>query len=113
MDERGFIKIFKTMDNIYKIKNTCRFIALASFTFGTILVLLFAFFRSHHSIIIVGIYYICAAVLLNLILFVSVFISALYFWQYRLELFAHGALLLINIPVAIGYFFLVLKLAGL
>ena len=100
------------MEIVSKIKNTCKFTALVSFTIGTILVALFAISRSHDAIIIIGFYYIGIAGILNLVLFVSVFLSAFYFWEDRADLFAHCGLLLLNIPIALAYFFLVHNLAS-
>jgi len=101
------------MKTIANIKNICKFTALVSFTIGTILVILFAMNKAQDSLIIIGFYYIFIAVMLNSILLFCVFISVLYFSQHRQELLAHCGLVLLNIPVALGYFFLVLNLSGL
>lgn len=101
------------MKIINKITNTCRVTAFLSFIIGTILLILFTMTRTFSPIITIGILYIYVAFIINLILFVFVFLSAFYFWQYRLELFRHCGLLVLNIPIAIVYFFIVLKFASL
>ncbi|WP_299111754.1 hypothetical protein [uncultured Winogradskyella sp.] len=101
------------MKVIQNIKNTCKITALVSFIIGTILVILFAITRTYTPIVTIGIFYVYIAVIINLLIFISVLLSAFYFWKYRLELFYHCGLLLMNIPIAIAYFIIVLKLIGL
>lgn len=101
------------METINNIKNTCKVTAFLSFTVGTILVILFAMNGTYGPIVMAGIYYIYIAFIINLILFIFVLLSAFYFWQFRWDLFKHCGLLLLNIPIAIIYFLIVLKLIGI
>lgn len=96
-----------------QIKNTAKLTALVSFIIGTFLVLLFALFRTCDTLIVIGIYYVAIAIAVNLIVFVSVLISVLYFWNLRHQLFITCGVLLLNIPIAIAYFFIVIYLSDL
>ena len=98
---------------VTNIKNTAKLTALASFVIGTFLVLFFALFRTYDAIIVIGIYYVGIAIVANLIVFISVFISALYFWNQRHKLFIACGTLLLNIPIVIAYFFIVIYLSDL
>lgn len=98
------------MSAVLKIKNTCKLSFLTSFCIGSMLLILFALTKDFEPFAIMGIYYLYIAFAVNLILFIGVVISALYFWDNRLELFGHAMLLTLNIPIAIGYFFIVLAL---
>ena len=95
---------------IQRIKNLCKGSSLLSFIIGTILLLLFLITRKFNAVITVGIYYVVIAFLYNLIIFVITLILAVYYWQNRNELLGHCGLLLLNLPIAIGYFFIVLNL---
>ncbi len=112
-NERGLLLKHKKMTTVNNIKNTGKLTALISFVIGTFFLLFFVIFKTYDSIVIIGMYYIAIAFIVNSIVFLSVFISGLYFWDRRLELFATCGILLLNIPIAIGYFFLVLNLSSL
>ena len=59
--------------------------------------------------VFIGIQYIYVAFAINVLLFFSVILAALVLWKKRIELIGHAMLLTLNIPVAIGYFFIVLN----
>lgn len=95
---------------IQRIKNVCKGSALLSFIIGTILLAIFLITQKFDSIVTIGIYFVVIALWYNLVVFIITLISAMYYWQNRIELLGHCGLLLLNIPIAIGYFFIVLNL---
>jgi len=101
------------MTIVNNIKNIGRLIALTSFALGTILLILFFLFKTNYPIVMIGIYYVAIALIVNTIIFVSTLISGIYFWNHRLQLFATCGILLANIPIAFGNFLLTLYLSGL
>ena len=101
------------MKTVYNIINTSKLIALISFALGTCLLLSFLLFPKIDSIIVIGLYYVGIATLINAILFLILIITAIAFWDYRIEVIKTCGLLLLNIPIAIGYFFMVINFIDL
>lgn len=97
------------MKTVYNIINTGKLIALISFALGTCLLLSFLLFPKIDSIIIIGLYYVGIAALINAILFLFLILTAFVYWDYRIKLFKTCGLMLLNIPIAIGYFFMVIN----
>ena len=101
---------YKHMTIINNIKNIGKLTTLTSFILGTILLILFVLFKTNYNIVEIGIYYVVIAFIVNIFVFVGILISGLYFWNHRLQLFATCGLLLVNLPIAFGYFLLTLYL---
>ena len=97
------------MKTIYNITNTGKLIALISFLLGTYLLVSFLLFPKVDSIVIIGLYYVGYATIINVILFVFLIIVVFIYWDYRVNILKTCGLLLLNIPIAIGYFFIVLN----
>lgn len=97
------------MDIVFAIKNTCKTSALVSFAIGTIILILFMITREIDPFAYIGIWYLYVAFAINAMLFFLVILSALFLWKNSIELLGHAMLLTLNIPVAIGYFFIVLN----
>ena len=95
---------------IQRIKNVCKGSTLLSFIIGTILLILFLISRKFGTIVSVGVYYVVIAFWFNVVIFFITLLSACYYWKNRIELFSHCVLLLINLPIAICYFFTVINL---
>jgi uncharacterized membrane protein len=95
---------------IQRIKNVCKGSALLSFIIGTILLAIFLITQKFDSIVTIGIYFVIIAFWYNLLIFIITLLTAIYYWQNRIELLGHCGLLLLNLPIAIGYFFIVLSL---
>jgi len=95
------------------LKNTAKLTALISFIMGTLILVTYVLFHSskyNTDIIQIGISYVSIAIVINTIIFIITCSSALYYWNNRLELFASSGLLLLNIPIAFAYFFIVLSM---
>jgi len=100
------------MDIVFKIKHTCKLSAITSFAIGSILLMLFMITKKSDPFVYMGIWYLYIAFAINLILFFLVLISAIIYWEKRVQLFGHAMLLTLNIPIAIAYFFIVLNFIG-
>ncbi len=101
------------MRNLNNIKHTGKLTALISFAIGTFLLIFFLLFKNHQSIIMIGIYYVIGAFVINTVVFITLLLSAFYFWNQRVDLLKTCGILLLNIPIAIGYFYLVLHFIDL
>jgi len=88
---------------ITQTKNkTALLIALISFLFGTILLLIF---HLHHTLLIVriGLLYVIIATVLNTIILIDLSISSFVNSQYQKENRITILIFLLNIPITIGY----------
>ncbi|MEH1006784.1 MULTISPECIES: hypothetical protein [Winogradskyella] len=97
------------MKTLYHIINTAKLIGLISFVLGTCLLVSFLLFPNTNSIVITGLYYVGYATITNAIMFLILIITAFVYWTYRSLVFRTCGLLLLNIPIAICYFFIVIK----
>ena len=79
-----------------------------SLIIGTALFLLYIF-SQNTEIIILGFVYLCIATVLNLMLFLSLLIMVLSDAKSRIENLKSMGLLIINIPIAILYFFILIE----
>lgn len=97
------------MKTLYNITNTVKLIAIISFVLGTCLLLSFFLFPKNDALTVDGLYYVGYATLINAVLFLVLIIMAFVYWDYRVPIFKTCGVLLLNIPVAIGYFFIVMN----
>jgi hypothetical protein len=79
-----------------------------SLIIGTAIFLIYLF-SQNTEVIIFGFVYLCLATVLNLMLFLSLLIMVLTDAKSRIETLKSMGLLLINIPIAILYFFILLE----
>jgi hypothetical protein len=96
------------MKTMYNIINIAKLITILSFVLGTCLLLSFLLFPQEDSIAFAGLYYVGYVSLINAVLFLVLIITAFVYWDYRIKVFKTCGLLLLNIPIAIGYFFIVI-----
>jgi hypothetical protein len=82
-----------------------RVIFWLSFICGTGLLLLYLIIQDI-SLVIIGFYYVYAATFFNLFILAIIIISSLFSLKYFLLLIQKTSILLLNIPIAIGYFYL-------
>lgn len=85
-----------------------KLIAGVSFILGTLLLVLFLFFKSD-VIIGIGIYYVLAALVINLLLFIGLIGNLITSQKNRFDTLKAIGITLINLPIAIAYFFIVLN----
>ena len=97
-------------NSMYNLTLTSRAIALLSFGFGTILFSLFLYFGESIVPIMVGVKFVIVAILVNSILFLTNIILAITNSENRIELLKTCAILLLNIPIAILYFYIVISI---
>ena len=81
--------------------------ALTSFIVGTIILILHIYLKDEVGILIVGLYYTIAAFFINSMLFSSLIIAAFIKENYRKKLVTSAGILLVNIPIAFLYIFIV------
>ena len=79
-----------------------------SFIIGTILLALYLYFNHTNLIMKIGILYIIIAFCVNIILLVVLLIFFCIQTQFRLEILKTCGLMLLNLPIAFGYFILVI-----
>ncbi|MDO6598270.1 hypothetical protein Q4512_15205 [Oceanihabitans sp. 2_MG-2023] len=87
---------------------TSKITAATSFIIGTVLLAVYLYFDNLKNLEQIGFGFILIAFWINLILLVILIISAFVKPKFRIEILKTCAILLLNIPIAIGYFFLVL-----
>lgn len=76
-----------------------------SFICGTVLLLLYLI--THQTgLVILGFYYVYCATAFNLLILAVMIVLGLYYQKYFLLILQKTSILLINIPIAIGYFYL-------
>lgn len=82
-----------------------------SFTCGTALLLVYIITQDN-SLLVPGFLYLYAAAAINLLVLAAMAIFGLYYFRYLLLILQKTSILLINIPIAIGYLYL-LALLGM
>jgi len=97
------------MKNLENIINTSKLIALISFALGTCLLVAFLLLPKENSILIAGLYYVGYTAIINVILFLILIITTFVYWDNRIKVLKTCGLLLINIPITICYFFIVVN----
>lgn len=86
---------------------TGKITAILSFFIGTILLCLFLYFK-YNNMIQIGIYYVIIAFIINSILVITNGIAIIIDRKNRFEFIKTTGMMLLNIPIAIGYFYLVI-----
>lgn len=81
----------------------------ASLILGTIPMILFAIFRDD-TIAILGFFYLLFAIPVNLIVLLILVVSSFIYSKYQKAILIKASLLLINIPVAILYFYIAIAI---
>lgn len=85
-----------------------KIVAGISFIIGTLFLVIHLFFKGP-SIILFGLYYVCIAFLINSLVFLTLMIKLINHSENRIDLLKAIGAILINIPIAIGYFFIVIN----
>lgn len=80
-----------------------------SFGLGTYILLLFLTDKDNSDTIIMGFFYVFAATVINFGLLLFSIVSAIVHKEYRKQILKRTAVMLINIPIAILYFYIVTK----
>lgn len=83
-----------------------------SLAIGTILFCVFVMDVYRDNIILIGFLYVLAAVFINAVTFATLAVCAYLFKDYRNQILNKAAILFINIPVAILYYYLMLAAAN-
>lgn len=101
------------MNNLTEIYNEdmetiCRYCAIISFSIGTLIFLLFLGSNSD-GLIMLGLYFTLFAVGINTLLFLFNSICAFFSEKYWKKYLTNSGLLLVNIPIAILYLYIVLE----
>jgi len=89
--------------------DTSKIVAGISFILGTLLLVLFLFFRELESIVMFGLYYVLIAFVINAFISFWLITRLLIRSENWIELLKAIGVILINIPIAIGYFFIVIN----
>ncbi len=82
-------------------------VATITFLLGTIILTLYLISESA-SFLIAGVFYVCVALVLNTMVFIELLANTIINYQYYKENLITTLCFLLNVPVAIGYFFLVM-----
>ncbi|MBU3821159.1 hypothetical protein KO566_03730 [Flavobacteriaceae bacterium XHP0103] len=86
-----------------------KIVALISFIIGTTLFSLFLYLGESHISVIIGAKFLIVAVLINVILFVLNLLLALVPNENRIEYLKTGGFILLNIPMAILYIYVIIE----
>lgn len=97
------------MNTLNNIINTAKLIGIISFVLGSCLLVSFLLSPNEKSIVIMGLYYVGIVTLINAVLGLVLIITAFVYWDYRILIFKTLGLLLLNIPIAIGYFLIIIN----
>lgn len=93
-------------------KKTCQYCAITSFTLGTLLFIIFLI-SEKNTILFFGLYFTLFAIAFNALLFLINTFCAIFSDKNRKKYLVNSGILLINIPIAILYFYIVLKILDL
>ena len=85
------------------------YVAFGSFAFGTLLFALFKLFPNKEEIFIVGFFYVLFAILINSLVLFHLFYQFITNKADRETIAIRILILLANIPIAVGYFLIVIK----
>lgn len=85
-----------------------KLIAFLSFTLGTILLSLFLYFDKSNDIGKIGFYFTLSALIINSLLFTINLIAILINKKYRIELLKTCGIMLLNIPIALLYLYIII-----
>lgn len=86
------------------------YLAIGSFTIGTILFILHQIFPNESYIFIVGFFYVLLAILLNSLVLLNLLYQFIINEAERETIAIRILILLANIPIALLYFFIVIKI---
>jgi len=92
------------------LKHFGKIIALLSFIIGTITFSLYLYFDNSNTIGSFGFYFIIIALIINMLLLVVNIIAIIIDNEHREELIKTCGIMLINIPIAILYFYIVISI---
>lgn len=82
-----------------------------SFGLGTLILLLYLVDKNRTEyVFIIGFFYVLAAIVLNFAMLLLLIVCAIINKEYRLQILERTSLILINIPIAILYFFIVIEI---
>ncbi|GAA3569813.1 hypothetical protein [Snuella lapsa] len=84
--------------------------ALLSFIMGTSLLSLYLYFDKSSTISSIGFYFVIAAFLINSLLFIINVVGILTSPKHQLELIKTCGIMLLNVPVAILYLYIVISI---
>ena len=90
------------------LKTICHYCAIISFTIGTLIFLLYLTNKVDKTIII-GLYYTVIAILVNTTLFTFNTLCALFTSKYWKKYLINSVILLLNAPIALFYFYVVIE----
>lgn len=90
------------------MKIGCQYCAIFSFSLGTLIFLLYLF-SDNNGAIILGLYYTFFAIALNSILFTITTFCVIFSDKYRKIYIQNLGILLINVPIALCYFYVVIE----
>ena len=85
------------------------YLAIASFAIGTLLLALHKLFPTEDYIVVIGLFYVVFATILNSIAFVNLLYQFIEIKREREAIAIRILILLTNIPIAVFYFFIVIK----
>lgn len=88
---------------------TSKAIAFLSFIMGTILFVIQLYFQGTYRIVHIGLIFIVVAVIINTILLIALLFGLLGNTDNKLEILKTCGMVLLNIPIAILYFYILLR----
>ncbi|MHA7059986.1 hypothetical protein ACWGOQ_0022355 [Aquimarina sp. M1] len=91
-----------------RVNRSALMIATCSFLLGTLLLLLHLII-AWDTLIIVGLFYVLIAIVLNSITFIGLLVNTVINLHHNKENLTTVSIFLLNIPIAIGYFFIVIN----
>ena len=89
---------------------TGKIVAALSFIIGTILLSLYLYLNHSEYILGFGFYFIIVAIIINSLLLLILLLTSALYQNYRFTLLKVFGIILLNIPVAIGYLYIVLSI---
>jgi hypothetical protein len=93
-----------------KLINSSKAIAILSFVFGTILLALQLYFNKTEIFLYPGLIFVIVAIVTNILSLLALIISLLGRTTQKLELLKTCGLVLLNIPIAILYFYTIISI---
>ncbi|NII81933.1 MULTISPECIES: hypothetical protein [unclassified Pedobacter] len=82
--------------------------AVYSFVFGTMILLIFLLSK-YTPLVAVGLYYVLAASVFNMLILLTLLIQFMYYKEHRKKILTTVTFMLLNIPISILYFFIVIN----
>lgn len=94
------------------INQTGQIVALLSFVIGTILLAFYLYFGEEVINVFAAFFFVVGALIANTVLITVIIGRAILYSQHRLKSLKTIALMLINIPISILYFYMVVTFPG-